>query len=215
MKKALFIAVMLFAFAWNATGQNAKYTQAMEKALAGMDTLKTVDEWLARSNSFERIAQKEPGEWLPAYYTALCQVMVFNLEKDQTRMDPVCTKAELFVHRADSLQPNNSEIYVLLNMVTTLRIRLNPMVNGQKYGPIAALYLEKAQQLDPNNPRADMQEGLALFFTPPQWGGDKAKAVVKLESAQQKFDSFQPASSIHPNWGKEANQKFLEMAKKG
>ncbi len=116
---------------------------------------------------------------------------------------------------ADSLQPNNSEIYVLLNMVTTLRIRLNPMVNGQKYGPIAALYLEKAQQLDPNNPRADMQEGLALFFTPPQWGGDKAKAVVKLESAQQKFDSFQPASSIHPNWGKEANQKFLEMAKKG
>ncbi|HNL39562.1 MAG TPA: hypothetical protein PKH43_10520, partial [Saprospiraceae bacterium] len=82
MKKALFIAGMLFAFAWNATGQNAKYTQAMEKALAGMDTLKTADEWLARSNSFERIAQKEPGEWLPAYYTAFCQVMVFNLEKD-------------------------------------------------------------------------------------------------------------------------------------
>ncbi|MBL7802222.1 MAG: hypothetical protein JNL02_00685 [Saprospiraceae bacterium] len=215
MKKILLIAALTGVLASVATAQNAKYVQAMEKALAGMDTLKTPEEWLARSNSFERIAQKEPGEWLPAYYTAFCQVMVFNMEKDQSKMEPVCAKAELFVHRADSLSPNNSEVYVLLNMVTTLRIRLNPMVNGQKLGPLAGLYLEKAQKLDPGNPRADMQQGLSLYFTPPQWGGDKQKAVELLDSARQKFETYRPASSIHPNWGKEANLRFLEMAKKG
>lgn len=215
MKKVSSLVALLLLVAAAATAQNAKFVQAMEKTIAGMDTLKTPEQWQARSNNFERIAQKEPGEWLPAYYTAFCQIMIFNNEKDQTRLEPLCVKAEQFIHKADSLAPNNSEVYVLLSMVSSLRIRLNPMVNGQKYGPLAALYLEKAKVLDPANPRADMQEGITLLFTPPQWGGDKAKAAVILEKAGQKFETFQPASTIHPNWGKQANQMFLEMAKKG
>lgn len=215
MKKALSLLVLLLLVAAAASAQNAKFVQAMEKTIAGMDTLQTPEQWQARSNNFERIAQKEPGEWLPAYYVAFCQIMIFNTEKDQTRLEPLCVKAEQFVHVADSLAPGNSEVYVLLNMITTLRIRLNPMANGQKYGPMAAVYLEKAKALDPANPRADMQEGLTLLFTPPQWGGDKAKAAVILEQAAGKFATFKPASSIHPNWGAEANKMFLEMAKKG
>lgn len=89
---------------------------------------------------------------------------------------------------------------------------MNPMVNGQKYGPVAAMQLEKALALDPENPRAYMQKGIGLFFTPAQWGGDKAQGKLLMEKADAKFATFKPATSIHPSWGKRINDMFLEMA---
>jgi hypothetical protein len=84
-----------------------------------------------------------------------------------------------------------------------------------KYGPLAGMQLEKAKSLDPENPRVYMQEGITAYFTPAQWGGDKEKGKQLMETAAAKFETFKPASSIHPNWGKEANVMFLEMVKKG
>ena len=215
MKKALaFVAFLLLAWSMQAQTGNEKFVKAMEKALAGIDSLQTSDQWLAASNNFERIAQKETREWLPAYYVAFCQTMAFNTTQDKTKFDLFAARAQEFVDKADALSPDNSEIYVLKSMVSTLFIRINPMVNGQKYGPVSAMQLEKAKTLNPENPRAYMQEGLTLLFTPPQWGGDKAKAKTTLETAMEKFNNFKPASSIHPDWGKKGTAMFLEMASK-
>lgn len=215
MKKLLAVFTFsLFVIAVQAQAPNEKYVKAMEKALAGMDTLRTAEQWLAASNNFERIAQKETKEWLPSYYVALCQTMAFNLSQDKAMYELFAKRAQEFVDKADALNPDNSEIYVLKNMVSGLFIRINPMVNGQKYGPLASLQLDKAKTLDPENPRAYMQEGATLLFTPPQWGGDKVKAKATLEVASAKYETFKPASSIHPNWGKKTNQMFLEMANK-
>lgn len=215
MKKAISIsALLLFALATQAQTTNEKFVKAMEKALSGLDTLTTAEQWLAASNNFERIAQKETKEWLPPYYVAFCQTMAFNRSQDNSMYELFAKRAEEFIGKADALNPENSEIYVLKNMVSGLFIRINPMVNGQKYGPIAGMQLEKAKKLDPENPRAYMQEGATLLFTPPQWGGDKVKAKAMLEMAAAKYETFKPASTIHPNWGKKVNEMFLEMANK-
>ncbi len=213
MKKALsIITFCLFAIAMQAQTTNEKFVKAMEKALAGMDTLKTAEQWQESANAFERIALKEPKEWLPAYYVALGHNMAFNLTQDQSKQELMAKRAELFINAADALNPDHSEIYVLKSMVSSLFIRLNPMVNGQKYGPVAAAQLEKAMQLDPENPRAYMQKGLTLFFTPAQWGGDKVEGKRMFETASTKFAAFKAASSIHPVWGNRTNNMFLEMA---
>jgi hypothetical protein len=212
MKNTLFI-LLFFGLATGLQAQaNPKYVKAMEKALSGLDTLKTGADWLAKSNMFERIAQKETAEWLPPYYVALCQAMIFNLDEDVTKYDALCEKADRFLAVADSLNPNNSEIYVLKSMAAGMHIRVDPMTNGQKYAPLASMTLEKALQLDPENPRAYMNKGMTLFFTPAQWGGDPEKGKELMELAAEKFDTFQPASSIHPSWGKEANDYVLDMA---
>ncbi len=216
MQKALsIITFCLFALAVQAQTANEKFVKAMEKALSGTDTLKTAEQWQTASNNFERIAQKETKEWLPAYYVAFAQTMVFNLDKDVTKYEALTKKADEYIAKADSLNPNNSEIYVLKSMVSGLHIRLNPMVNGMKYGPLAGLQLEKAKSLDAENPRVYMQEGITAYFTPAQWGGDKEKGKKLMETAAAKFETSKPATSIHPNWGKATNQMFLEMAKKG
>ncbi len=215
MKKALFALSILFLAQFaQAQTPNEKFIKAMEKALSGMDTLKTPEAWLAASNNFERIAQKETKEWLPPYYVAFCQTMAFNMSQETNMYELFAKRAEEFVNKADALNPDNAEIYVLKSMVSGLMIRLNPMVNGQKYAPLAGMQLEKAKKLDPENPRTYMQEGATLLFTPAQWGGDRVKAKATLELAAQKFETFKPASSIHPNWGKAANEMFLDMANK-
>ncbi len=215
MKKALSItALFLFALAMQAQTPNEKFVKAMEKALSGIDTLKTAEQWLAASNNFERIAQKETKEWLPPYYVAFCQTMAFNRSQDKEMYELFAKRADDFIAKADALNPDNSEIYVVKSMISSLYIRINPMVNGQKYGPLAGLQLEKAKTLDPENPRSYMQQGATLLFTPPQWGGDKLKAKATLEIAAAKYEAFIPASSIHPNWGKKTNEMFLEMANK-
>ena len=213
MKKALsIITFCLFTLAIQAQTTNEKFVKAMEKALSGMDTLKTAGQWLECSNTFERIALKEPKEWLPAYYVALGHDMAFNLSQDVSKQELLAKRAEAFINKADALNPDNAEIYVLKSMISSLFIRLNPMINGQKYGPLAAAQLEKALALDPSNPRAYMQKGLTLFFTPAQWGGDKEKGKELFEMADAKFVVFKAASTIHPVWGNRMNNMFLEMA---
>ncbi len=215
MKNALAILFLLLLAGTTQAQTNEKYVAAMEKALAGMDTLKTTEQWQTKSNAFERIAQKETKEWLPLYYVALCQTMIFNFEKDASKQEALVGKGEQYIAKADSLMPNNSEIYVVKSMVTSMKVRLNPMVNGQKYAPLAGMYLEKAKKLDLENPRADMQEGITTYFTPEQWGGSKVKGKEMLEAAAKKYDAFKPASSIAPNWGRKMNDYMLDMAKKG
>ena len=215
MKKlSSILAICLLAFSMQAQNTNEKFVKAMEKALSGMDTLQTAAQWLEFSNNFERIALKEPKEWLPAYYVALGQVMAFNLTQDNSMYELMAKRAEEFINKSDAINPDNSEIYVLKNMISGLFIRINPMVNGQKYGPIAAMQLEKAMQLDPENPRAYMQKGMTLFFTPAQWGGDKEQGKVLMELAATKYEVFKPASNIAPFWGKKMNAMILEMANK-
>lgn len=213
MKNTVFTLLFLGLAAGLFAQANAKYVGAMEKALAGIDTLRTGAQWLEKSNAFERIAQKEKGEWLPQYYVALCQAMIFNLDQDDSQYEALCDKADRFIAVADSLNPNNSEIYVLKSMAAGMHIRINPMTNGQKYGPIASITLEKALTLDPENPRAYMNKGIGLYFTPPQWGGDPEKGVELMELAAEKYEAFKPASSIHPNWGKTTNDYILDMAR--
>jgi hypothetical protein len=213
MKNTLLLLLMLLLGFTTQAQTNLKYIQTMEKTLQGLDSIITIEGWQAKSNAFERIGQKETKEWLPQYYVALCQVRIFNLEKDVNKQEALCTKADQFLARADSLNANNSEIYVLRSMAASMHIRLNPMANGQKYGPMASMLLEKAMKLDPTNPRAEMQKGVTLFFTPAQWGGDPVKGKESLLKAKELFGTFKPASLIHPSWGLAMNEAILGMGK--
>lgn len=203
MKKALFI-LLSFTLAPAVWGQsNADtYHQAMQKHLAGLDTLYIASEWVARANAFERIAQAEPKQWLPLYYTALCYIQAFNFEEDKAQQKRYSEQAERFIARADALQPNDPELTLLKSMAASMRVRLNPMLNGARYGRIADDMLAKAQQLNADNPRVYVQRASNLYFTPRMWGGDKQKAREMVGIAERKFNTFRPASDLHPDWGR-------------
>src|ERR1043165_4226080 len=132
MKKILSMTVVL-SITLAATAQNKKYMEAMEKNVAALDTTYKNEQLQPLANTFERIASAEKAEWLPNYYAAYCNVnLSYNVKGDM--IDTYCDKAEKYLKVADSLNPNNSEIYTLKAQIASARISVNPMSRGQKYG---------------------------------------------------------------------------------
>jgi hypothetical protein len=212
MKKAL-----IFLFAVVATGafaQNKKYISSMEKNLGMLDTVKSINGWQQAANGFERIANVEKKEWLPNYYIAFCNLMMAAQESKGDMVDAYCDKADALLNKADSISPDNSEIYTLKALSNSIRIKVNPMARGAKYGMESGMNTAKAKELDPFNPRPYFLEGQGKFYTPPAFGGGKDKALPLFEEAVKKFAAFKPASSIHPKWGEEQAKKMLEECKK-
>lgn len=211
--KKLFILALVAVTAFQSTAQNKKYIATMEKNIAALDSTRDGAGLQNLANTFERIAGAEKTEWLPSYYTAYCYVnMTYTTKGDM--IDTYCDKAESFIKKADSISPNNSEIYTLKAQIASARISVNPMTRGQKYGTESAELRDKAKELDKTNPRPYYLEGTGYFYTPPMFGGGKDKAKPVFEKALQMFETFVPASTIAPHWGKGATQYFLKECDK-
>jgi len=193
--------------------QDAKYIKAMEKNIAMMDTAKDVSTWQNANNAFERIANANRAEWLPLYYQSYCHVMIGMVQEENSKKDEYYERAEALINKADSLSPDNSEVYVVKSLVNSMKISVDPSTRGQKLGMQSAAFNAKAIELDKNNPRAHMMKGTGLMYTPAQFGGGKEKALPVLEEAVAKFKEFKPKNSIMPNWGEQHAKNTLERCK--
>ena len=209
MKKLLLLTLILF-ITITSFSQSEKFTQAMKKNLAAMDSsFKNPSELLKLANSFERIATAEKNQWLPYYYAAFCQVNVGFMEQDKSKVDAIADKAASLIATADSLAPNNSEISCIKSMIASCHMMVDPMTRWQEYGAESSSNMEASMSQDPSNPRPYYLKGQGLKFTPEAFGGGCATAKPALETALEKYATFKPASELHPSWGKQIAQRLI------
>jgi hypothetical protein len=211
--KKIFILLLSLAIGSYCFGQNKKYIGVMEKTIKNLDTCKSAGGFQQVANAFERIGNAEKKEWLPSYYVALCNVYLAGMSSGD-KVDEYCDIAEKNVSCADSLNPNNSEVYALRSLIYSQRIAVNPMLRGAKFGGKSNEMSAKAKELDPTNPRPYLLQGQGKYYTPAQFGGGKEKALPILEEAVAKYGSFKPVSTIHPDWGRQRALNLLEDCKK-
>ncbi|MBO9632837.1 MAG: hypothetical protein J7578_06935 [Chitinophagaceae bacterium] len=212
MRKILLTFAVLFITA-AAMAQSEKYNGAMTAKIAELANNKTADDWLASAAAFERIADAEKEQWLPYYYAAYSQCLYALIKNDAANNDQYADKVEALVAKADALSPNNSEVSVVKSIIATLRMIVNPMQRYQQYGPAIEKALNDAKSQDPNNPRPYYIQGQNLRYTPEQFGGGCVPAKPILEEALKKFESFKPASDLHPNWGKKQVEDLIASCK--
>lgn len=194
-----------------AQGQESQYQQAMQKALNELNQATTADNFIAVANTFERISTAECGEWLPLYYAAYaCIVPSFEMT-DASQKDQYLDKAQLFLNKAFKIAPEESELFALQAFLYPGKIMVDPMNRGPEYMGKIYEALDKATQLNPENPRPYFLRAVTTLNMPVEFGGGPAVAKPIFETAKEKFESFQPATPLHPNWGKEQNE--LEMQK--
>lgn len=204
--KHLLIMISVF-FATMAIGQT-KYEAGMVRGLAQMKEAKTAEDMSATSAFFERIGDAEKDKWLPYYYAAYANYLTgwMNPKADK---DKVGEKSKELITKAEVLEPENSEIYCLKQMVAILQMTVDPMSRWQTFGAEASTDIEKALKTDPNNPRIYYLNGQTLMNTPEAFGGGKAVAKKLFEKALELYKTFKPASAFHPDWGKEQTEKLL------
>jgi tetratricopeptide (TPR) repeat protein len=220
MKKFIIYFATLF-FAAASMAQSEKYQKSMEQLVIAVDTTRSIDGWKELGNSFQRIADVEKTQWLPYYYAAFSQVMVgYNIAGASGGMggfaaqtDPLADQAEKLINKATELGKENSEIYVVRKMISSLRLMADPMNRYQTDLPAAAEHLQKAKTMDPTNPRVTLLEAQDKFYTPEEYGGSKSEAKTLFEEAVKKYEAFKPASSIHPQWGKSQVTYFMTQLK--
>lgn len=207
----LFIANLLIITGFS---QHAGYKEAMKKHIQAFESSKTSADFIKAANGFEKIALEEKKEWLPFYYSGLCNVLA-AFQKTKTEIDALCDKAETFARKADSLGKNNSEILVLKSMIAAARINVSQTKRGQKYGIMAMKFANEAVKLNDANPRAYFVKAQATLHTPAAFGGGEKKAKSIFELAIEKLKTYKAESNLHPSWGKaEAEQELKKINNK-
>lgn len=211
MKKILL--AVLFAAVSLATATAGAYDDAMTKALEQMKTGKSAADLVASAGQFERIGKVAGQEWLPRYYAGYCFVLASFMEKDDDKRDGYADEAEKWVNEGLKLAPKEAELVTLLGYVYQAKLSISPMTRGMKYSSLVQETLEKAIELNPQNPRPYHLLGQNLLFTPAMFGGGTEKACPLLKQADAKFAKFEKSTPLHPGWGKTRNDQLMEKCK--
>jgi hypothetical protein len=190
--------------------QGTQYEEAMKQAIGEMNSNEHPQGLLEAANTFERISLNEPDQWLPLYYAAYAYILISYQEQELTQKDPLLDKAQGFLDKAFCLAPGESELYALQAFLYPSRITVDPMGRGMEYMGLLNQAIDKAIELNPENPRSYYLRAIITLNLPEAFGGGAGAAKPVFEKAKEKFDRFQPESSLSPDWGKEINRAELE-----
>lgn len=208
MKKIIFLFAITFSLQQTTMAQATPvpieptpFKKVMLKNIGQLDTASSAATLLILANNFERIGNAEKIKWQPFYYAAYCYVAMAFQSSDKAAIDPLADQAETLLQRAENLEKDNSEITTLFAMITSCRILVDPVSRFQTKGKEAQALLAKAKEENASNPRIYLLEARMQLRTPEAFGGGAKPAKQSIETALEKFKSFQPASIIDPVWG--------------
>jgi len=204
MQKTLLAAALLISM--TAGAQSAKYTEAMQKNIALLDSAKSVDQLQSLAGTFDRIGDAEKTQWLPYYYAALAQTWIGWMPAT-TDKDANAQKINAYLAKAEAIE-KNAETYAVENMAATQQMLVDPSTRWATNGKDAATALQKGLAIDPNNPRLYYLQAMSLFSTPSEYGGGKDKAKPVFEKSIALYKSAQP-KPLYPTWGQKQAENML------
>ncbi|RED47423.1 hypothetical protein [Seonamhaeicola aphaedonensis] len=207
MKHLIIIATLVVS---GFVQSQTNYEKGMQKAFEIWETGNIIE----TSNLFERIANAESDNWLPAYYAAQVNIVNSFGERDIEKLTAKLKKGQDFINDAKAISKNNPEIMVLQALLYTAWVAHDGATYGMTMSPQVVELYAKAKAIAPNNPRviyceAEWNMGSAKFF-----GQDTTPFCKDLEKALELFANFKPESPFHPHWGKERVEILLQSCGK-
>ncbi|WP_291857977.1 hypothetical protein [Marinilabilia sp.] len=203
--KTLVILIMVSMISYSSFSEDFEST--MKQTITEMYHSQNAQKLENIAGKFYRIGQAEKDNWLPYYYAAYSYVSITYLLDDGDAIDSYLDKAQPMLDKAIELNPDESENYVLQGLIHSMRIT-NPM-RGMKYSALSNEALEKAEKLNPENPRLWLCKAQNIFYTPSMFGGGAVKAKPVYEKAAELFDTFEPSNALWPGWGEELTTSQL------
>ncbi|MBC6611199.1 hypothetical protein H8B15_09710 [Hymenobacter sp. BT507] len=213
MKKVLFLLALATA-SLSASAQTKTTTATTQTAPAGYQGMMAaaIQELMqtgepaalkASAATFERAATVAPQDWLPRYYQGYALLInVFQSQEEGDVKDKTLDQAEAALAQARKLGGDESELLALQAYIYQARLGVSPMLRSMKYSGMVNEAIAQAKKANPNNPRPYLIGANNAFFTPKMFGGGPEVAKPLYEEAKVKFEAFQPASAIAPDWGK-------------
>jgi len=212
MKKIMLLAVVI-ALAIPALSQTRKYIKSMTRTIELMNSATLKTEYLQIADQFKEVENNYPDQWLPHYYQSQTLAMLSLNEKDIPTIDGNLDRAQLSIEKADSLHPDESEIYVIKALLNLGRITVDPAGRSALYFEAVSTDLSRAKELNPENPRAHFLHALFTLYLPEFLGGGPAGAKPLFLDVAEKFKTFENPDPLWPDWGEDLNQDELDKLK--
>lgn len=149
---------------------------------------------------FERATGVDTLAALSHYYVGLADYRLINRVDDEDRTEQFMDDAQTHLERAVELRPEWAEAHALLSAIYGRKAGQG-MISGMRYGPKAGNAMQRAKELAPDNPRVILVDAISLYNTPSMFGGDKQKAVGRLQAAIDRFEATTPNDPLAPQWG--------------
>ncbi|RPI14135.1 MAG: hypothetical protein EHM58_17095 [Ignavibacteriae bacterium] len=152
---------------------------------------------------FERILQLKKNQWLVNYYLADIDFMMSYdamEKKDNDAVKKYTQSALDLLDKSTELKDDFAEAYILKMAVQSNRW----MYEMDKMNDIIAKQAEakdKAKQLEPENPRFYLIDGMNLYYTPESFGGGPDVALPLFQKSYEYFQTFKPKDETMPDWG--------------
>ena len=125
----------------------------------------------------------------------ISHVLPDNAKKEKRRL---LKQAQRQLESILETDPSNAEVHALRG--SAIGEQIGGMWSGMRLGRKARSGLDRALELEPDNPRVALQRGISFFFTPKTFGGGLPKAEQELRRARDLF-AREPPGKPWPNWG--------------
>jgi len=112
---------------------------------------------------------EQPAEWL-------CRYRLYPLTEDERYLDDLPTDADAF---------DAPQTLAMISGLWGYRAARASIFTVAKFGRRSNTFLERAKELDPNDPFVLLVEGQSLLFRPNIVGGDKKEALQRFRALQR------------------------------
>ena len=198
----------MFSLSIASFGQS-KFEKAMLVNIDSLYLSLQTDTEIKTISIIDNIVKTADNRWEPLYYAAYGYCRLSLSEKNDSIKDEYCDRGQVFLTKALSLAPEESELYVLQGFLDNMRLIVNPMMRGMKYMNMIEESYKTAEKLDSLNPRTYYMRAQFVLNTPTFMGGGKENALPLFQKAIQKFDTFTSVNILAPRWGKENCLKMI------
>lgn len=226
----LALSLTLIASASNVLAAETRSTTSLEPMIAGIeravvvgsvDALETSrTELLQRLEASESTGNEE--RYLLAYVDwRLAGLMMASPKEHEDQRLEILEEAQAHLEALIEAAPEHAEAHALLGSVFGMQIG-GSAFRGMRLGPRASAAIERAHQLEPDNPRVALARGIGWLNTPKMFGGGIEKADAELRRADELFQQESPTRPW-PYWGRvdaliwrgraEARQKQYDAAR--
>ncbi|MDN5203972.1 hypothetical protein QQ008_21455 [Fulvivirgaceae bacterium BMA10] len=212
--KKLFLPTIIALIVFSSFSFNDKYEKAMLKNIELVYKAQTQEDFKTVLNNLERIANAEKDKWEPHYYASFAYVMLSTRAEEISKKDEYLDLAQKQLDKGIALNEAESELVAMQGFIHMIRVSVDPATRGQQYSGMAMQSLNKAVQMNPENPRAllmlgQMSHGMAQFF-----GSDTSEACGLIDKSLEKFETYKSDNPLAPQWGKGQAQGMKQQCSK-
>jgi hypothetical protein len=190
------------------------YEKAMMATIEKLYQAGTIEELQGAVNQFETISRKETKEWLPLYYATLGYVWISTRTEQKAAKQDYLNRGQSLLDKAVALKADESELVALQGFLSMILMSTDPATLGPTLAGKTTATMERACQMNPENPRAmlllsQMQMGTARYF-----GKSTEEACLLTKKSIAQFEAEKPANPLMPRWGEARARQVLEQCGK-